>query len=92
VTLLDGKNDGFSSAACLSPQTFKYIGEVPRYDINGFTFYTIQQDGKKRNQNSGVHFDAHDENSNVETTYYGFIEEIWELDYGALKVPLFCWQ
>jgi hypothetical protein len=22
-------------------------------------------------------------------TYYGFIEEIWELDYGALKVPLF---
>jgi hypothetical protein len=63
----------------------KYQG----YDINGFTFDIVQQDGKKRNQNIGVHFDAHDENNNVETTYYGFKEEIWELDYGALKVPLF---
>ena len=23
-------------------------------------------------------------------TYYGFIEEIWELDYGRLKAALFC--
>jgi hypothetical protein len=25
---------------------------------------------------------AHDENGNMQTTYYGFIEEMWELDYG----------
>ena len=55
----------------------KYQG----YEIDGFIFYTKKQDEKTTYQNSGVHFDAHDENSNVQATYYGFIEEIWELDY-----------
>ena len=59
------------------------------YEINGNTFYTIAQDKKSTNQNSGVRFDAKDENGHT-TTYYGYIEEIWELDYGPLfKVPLF---
>jgi hypothetical protein len=31
---------------------------------------------------------AIDSNRNKEN-YYGVIEEIWELDYGPLKVPLF---
>ena len=66
-------------------RSLKYQG----YEINAFTFYTRQQDGKSTNQNSGVRFDAYDDNGKVQTTYYGFIEEIWELDYGALKVPLF---
>ena len=35
------------------------------YEINGFTFYTKKQDGKSTYQNSGVRFDAHDENDNV---------------------------
>ena len=59
------------------------------YDINGFTFYKIHQDGKSSYQNNGVRFDAHDENGNVQTTFYGFIEETWELDYDPLKVSLF---
>jgi hypothetical protein len=59
------------------------------FDINGFTFFTKKQDEKSANQNSGVHFDAHDEDGNVVETYYGFIEEIWELHYGSLKVALF---
>ena len=63
----------------------KYQG----YEINGFTFYTKKQDGKSTYQNSGVCFDAHDENGNVQVTYYGFIEEIWELDYSQLKAALF---
>ena len=63
----------------------KYQG----YEINGFTFYTKKQDGKSTYQNCGVHFDAHDENGNVQAIYYGFIEEIWELAYGPLKVALF---
>ena len=63
----------------------KYQG----YEINGFTFYTKKQDGKSTYQNSGVCFDAHDENGNVQATYYGFIEEIWELEYGRLKAALF---
>ena len=59
------------------------------YEINGNTFYTIAQDKKSTNQNSGVRFDATN-NNRKKDTYYGYIEEIWELDYGAsFKVPLF---
>ena len=43
---------------------------------------------KSTNQNSGVRFDAATKRG--KGTYYGYIEEIWELDYGrGLKVPLF---
>ena len=38
----------------------KYQG----YEINEFTFYIKEQDGKSIYQNYGVHFDAHDENGN----------------------------
>ena len=59
------------------------------YEINGNTFYTIAQDKKSTNQNSGVRFDATNNNGQKDT-YYGYIEEIWELDYGpSFKVPLF---
>ena len=59
------------------------------YEINGDTFYTTTQDKKSTNQNSGVRYDATDENGKKDT-YYGYIEDIWELDYGlTLKVPLF---
>ena len=58
------------------------------YDINGYTFYTRAQDKKSTNQNSGVRIDATDSNGN-KNSYYGVIEEIWELEYGPLKIPLF---
>ena len=68
------------------PSTFlKYQG----YKIDGFKFYTKKQDGKSTYQNYGVRFHAHDENDNVQATYYIFIEEIWELAYGPLKAALF---
>ena len=58
------------------------------YEINGNTFYTIAQDKKSTNQNSSVRFDA--ATSRGKDTYYGYVEEIWELDYGPdLEVPLF---
>ena len=58
------------------------------YQINGNTFYTIAQDKKSTNQNSGDRFDA--TTNTGKETYYGYIEDIWELDYGCgLKVPLF---
>ena len=58
------------------------------YQINGNTFYTIAQDQKSTNQNSSVRFDAATESG--KDTYYGYIVDIWELDYGHdLKVPLF---
>src|SRR5664279_3449217 len=59
------------------------------YEINGNTFYTAAQDIKSTNQNSDVRFDATNNNGQNDT-YYGYIEEIWELEYGpSFKVPLF---
>src|SRR3954464_13050897 len=58
------------------------------YEINGNTFYTIDQDQKSTNQNSGVRFDA--ATKSAKDTYYAYIVDIWELDYGDdFKVPLF---
>jgi hypothetical protein len=49
----------------------------------------VAQDKKSTNQNNGVHFDAAKDNG-TKDTYYGYIEELWELDYGpSFKVPLF---
>ena len=45
------------------------------YEINGNTFYTIAQDKKSTNQNSGVRIDATNNNGQKDT-YYGYIEEI----------------
>ena len=58
------------------------------YEINGNTFHTIAQDQNRTNQNSGVRFDATTKRG--KDTYYGYIVDIWELDYGNdIKVPLF---
>jgi hypothetical protein len=46
-----------------------------RYEINGNTYYTIAQDERSTNKNSGVRRDAIDPNGNKEI-YYGRIEEI----------------
>ncbi|KAK1696994.1 hypothetical protein QYE76_013691 [Lolium multiflorum] len=73
----------------LAKQPSSTISTFQGYEINGNTFYTFAQDKKSTNQNSGVRFDAEDDNGN-KVTYYGYIEEIWELDYGPnFKVPLF---
>ena len=58
------------------------------YDINGYTFYTQTQDIKSTNQNNGVHIDAVSTDG-LRSSYYGQIEEIWELDYVLFKIPLF---
>jgi hypothetical protein len=46
-----------------------------RYELNVNTFYTIAQDKKSTNQNSGVCFDATN-NKGQRDTYYGYVEEI----------------
>ena len=58
------------------------------YDINGYTFYTIAQDNKSTYQNSSVRIEALDNNLH-KTSYYGQIEEIWELTYPDFKVQIF---
>jgi hypothetical protein len=59
------------------------------YDINGYTFYTEQQDKKSTYQNSGVCVDAYDATCQDKNMYYGQIQEIWELDFHGFKIPLF---
>ncbi|XP_006590121.1 uncharacterized protein [Glycine max] len=68
------------------------------YDINGYAFYTKSQDARSTMQNSGVsvegeaaHFSSVFDNNpiNASMTYYGVIEDIWELDYGQFRVPVF---
>ena len=55
----------------------------------GIHFTRSSKIKKSTNQNSGVRFDAATENGQ-KVTYYGYIEEIWELDYGpSFRVPLF---
>ncbi|KAI5006854.1 hypothetical protein ZWY2020_042066 [Hordeum vulgare] len=57
------------------------------YDINGYTFYTEEEDMKSDYQNSGVTMESY--TGNDKGRYYGRIEEIWELSFAREKVPMF---
>ena len=68
------------------------------YVVNGVKYFTKQRDDARAVQNNGVSVvaktvlvsSAKDLNPiESEMTYYGIIEEIWELDYHAFKAPLF---
>ncbi|XP_028189754.1 uncharacterized protein LOC114376042 [Glycine soja] len=68
------------------------------YDINNYSFYTKSQDDNSTIQNCGVTIDAHSEHFSsaldnhpirASMPYYGLIKEIWELDYGEFRVPVF---
>jgi site-specific DNA-cytosine methylase len=53
------------------------------YDISGFIFCTKSKDKKSMSQNSGVRCEAIDDETGEIITYFGFIEDIWQLDYGT---------
>ena len=68
------------------------------YAINGYTFYTRNQDDKRTMQNSGVcveaeamHLSSAKDNRPVysKMQYYGVIEEICELHYMGFSIPIF---
>ena len=77
-------------------ETLKWLAHGPSwqvrtwqgYDINGYTFYTREQDEKSTVQNSGVRINAFQEGGGC-SLYYGRIENIWEINYVKFKVPLF---
>jgi hypothetical protein len=50
------------------------------YDTNGYTYYTKEKDKKSVAQNSGIRIEAIDPQG-LKTTYYGYIQDIWKLDY-----------
>jgi hypothetical protein len=59
------------------------------YDINGYTYYTKEKDKKSDVQNSDIHIEAIDPQG-LKTTYYGYIHDIWELNYGLrIRIPVF---
>jgi hypothetical protein len=59
------------------------------YDKNGCTFYTKAKDSRSHCQNSGVRVDAEDI-TGQNNAYYGYIEEIWELNCGmSVQIPIF---
>jgi hypothetical protein len=60
------------------------------YDINGYLFYTAAKNKKTVSQNSGVRIEALDESTNQNTTYFDFIDDIWEVHYGSnIQIPVF---
>ena len=70
------------------------------YDIHGYTFYTKDRDQKSTMQNSGVTvvasslaYDRVDHQKTLITiaknSYYGVIQEIWELAYSEIIFPVF---
>jgi hypothetical protein len=44
----------------------------------------------QQQRNSSVCLEAFEQNEEIKQLYYGYIEEIWELDYVDFKFPLFC--
>jgi hypothetical protein len=59
----------------LSKEPSWHIMTFKGYEINGNTYYTMAQDKRSTNQNSGIRIDATNLNGNKKT-YYGRIEEI----------------
>ncbi|XP_021846923.2 uncharacterized protein [Spinacia oleracea] len=69
------------------------------YQINGYTFCTKDRDKEITNQNSGVtivaeamHISSTKDKNPIyaKMSYYGVIDHIWELDYSAFRLPIFC--
>jgi hypothetical protein len=60
------------------------------YDISGFSFSTSERDNKSMSQNSGVRCEAVDDATGEISAYFGFIDDIWEVEYGPrLQIPVF---
>ena len=62
---------------------------VPGVRHEWLHLYTRTQDSKSTVQNSGVTLVALAASGDMPQTFYGWIEEIWELDYVKFKIPLF---
>jgi len=62
---------------------------VPSQIINAYLFHTMKRDGKHKTQNSGVTTISWTSKDEIKThdpiTYYGAIEDIFELDLLAQR-------
>jgi hypothetical protein len=81
----------------IEEQTIKGLASRPSrqvttwqtYDISGFTFCSKSKDKRSISQNNGVRCEAIDDETGHTVTYFGFIEDIWELDYGTFNISVF---
>ena len=83
---------------CLAYGPSLHVFSHSAYSINGYTFYTKEQDDKSTMQNSGVtvlaeamHIssmkDLNPKYANL--SYFGVIEHIWVFDYEKFQIPIF---
>ncbi|KAG6502013.1 hypothetical protein ZIOFF_041900 [Zingiber officinale] len=69
-----------------NPVAFIYHG----FNVNGFAFRTVESEGNKKVQNSGVMVSSMHDNDDNESTYYGRLTDIISLDYnGHGRIVLF---
>jgi hypothetical protein len=66
----------------LASHPSSYVTSWQAYDINGYTYYIKDKDKRSVAQNSGIRIEAFDP-LGVKTTYYRYIQDICELDYGT---------
>jgi hypothetical protein len=73
----------------LASHPSNYVTSWQAYNINGYTYYIKEKDSRSIAQNSNIRIEAFDP-LGVKTTHYGYIQDIWELHYGArLQVHAF---
>jgi hypothetical protein len=66
----------------LASHPSSYVTSWQAYDINRYTYYTKEKYRRSVAQNSGIRIEAFDP-LRVKMMYYGYIHDIWELDYSA---------
>jgi hypothetical protein len=91
LTILTGDTPEIKMIYLLAMGQHNVVKSWQAYDINGFVFYTKTKDYRSECQNSGVRVDAED--STGKNVYYGYIEEIWEVNYEmSLPIHVFKYQ
>jgi len=98
------KDEVFKDSTTLETLTWLAAGlkfdviSCTTYEMNNCILYTKSMDEKSKVQNSGVTLEAESmkfstlKDTNLvlgSMAYYGFIEEIWEVDYTKFFVPVF---
>ena len=59
-------------------------------DIYGYLFYIAAKEKKTVSQNSGVCIEVLDKRKEQSTTYFGAIDDVWEVHYGSnIQIPVF---
>ena len=82
LDLLDGETVEEQTIKRLAAGPSSQVTSWQGYNINGYLFYTAVKDKKTVSQNSGVRIEALDERTDQNTTYFGVIDDIWEVHYG----------